>query len=59
MDDYKVSKSFKCTFILNALLFIICVLAQNDTGFAASVVIFVILGVSVEILEAIHKTNNQ
>lgn len=50
---YKVSNEMKFTFILSILLFITGLFTGNDAVTGTSIVIFVILSVAIEILEAI------
>ena len=52
---YEVSTNIKATFILNALLLIVAVFVGETAAIAASVVIFVVISVSIEILESVHK----
>ena len=53
-NEYKVSPEIKWTFILNVLLFITGFAFNEQIIIAASVIIFSILSVGVQILEAIN-----
>lgn len=55
----KLSKEMKWTFVLNSLLFFVSMFSHEAVGIATSIVIFVILSVSVQILEAIHDAGNK
>lgn len=55
---YKLSKEIKYTFILNLLLFSMATILNDEVGIATSVIIFVILSVSVQILEEIHNVSS-
>ena len=52
---YKISKEMKWTFIFNVVLFGVGICFDEEMAIVASVVIFVILSTSIEILEAIHE----
>jgi anaerobic C4-dicarboxylate transporter len=54
----KLSRNIKMTWILSVLLFVAGICVESDAATAASVVIFVVLSVTVEILEAISATNH-
>jgi hypothetical protein len=55
LNDYEVSKSFIAMFILAIALLIISIFSRFDAGVIGGALVLVILGVSVEILEAIHN----
>ena len=57
--EYKVSKEIKWTFILNLLLFFVAMFFHVEIAIAASVIIFVILSVGIQILEAIYDNENK
>jgi hypothetical protein len=52
---YKLPSSLTVTFCLNLVYLFVGFLGGHDVVIASSVVIFVILSVSAEILDAIHK----
>ena len=56
--DYKLSGEIKWTFIFNVLLFITGVSLNEKIIAASSVIIFVILSVGIQILEAIHNNGD-
>jgi len=59
-DKYKLSSNLKWTWIFNVVLFFIGIIFDREIAIAASVIIFVIISISIEILDAIHNpTNNQ
>ena len=51
----KLSKHIKGTFVMNVLLIITAMWADEPIAIAASVIIFVIISVTVEILDAIYE----
>ena len=53
--SYKTSNNIKSIFAVNLCLYIVSIAVDYDPGIAASVVIFVILSVSIEILQAISE----
>ena len=55
--EYEVSTEIKWTFILNVLLFITGLALGEQIVVAASVIIFAILSVGIQILEAISDLN--
>ena len=55
MSEYKVSKEIKWTFIFNVLLFIAAIALGEQVALAVSVIVFSMLSVGIQILEAIHK----
>lgn len=55
MNDYNVPMEIKCTFILNLILFIVGMALDIDIAVATGAIIFCILSVGINILEAIHK----
>ena len=55
---YKLSSEIKWTFIFNVLLFITGVSLNEKIIAASSVIIFVILSVGIQILEAIHNNGD-
>ena len=57
--EYIMSKEMKWTFVLNVMLFITGMVFVEDIVIAASVIIFAILSVAVQILEAIYKVGNK
>jgi len=57
MKGYILSIEIKFMFVLNVLLFLTSMILGVDLGVVTSVIIFVILSVSVQILEAIHLIN--
>ncbi len=57
--EYIMSKEMKCTFVLNVMLFITGMVFGKDIVIAASVIIFAILSIAVQILEAIYKVGNK
>ena len=57
--NYKLSKEIKWTFILNVLLFFVAMFFHIEIAIATSVIIFVILSVSIQILEAIHDVGDK
>jgi hypothetical protein len=56
--NYKLSSEIKWTFIFNVLLFITGVSLNEKIIAASSVIIFVILSVGIQILEAIHNNGD-
>ena len=52
---YKISKEIKGTFILNIPLFVTGLCFGNDAVIGTSIVIFVVLASTVEILEAVFN----
>lgn len=56
---YKLSKEIKWTFILNVMLFFVAMFFHMEIAIATSAVIFVILSVSIQILEAIYDVGNK
>jgi len=56
--SYKLSSHLKWTFTFNVGLFITSLFTGNDVVMAASVVIFVVLSSTSEILEAISNNNS-
>ena len=52
---FKVPVGIKSTFVFTCLLFVEGVLTNSDVMMLASAVIFVVLSVAIEILEAIFK----
>ena len=59
MSEYKVSTEIKWTFIFNVLLFIAGLALGEQVALAVSVVIFSILSVGIQILEAINKLESK
>ncbi len=53
--EYKVSSEIKWTFILNVLLFITGIALNEQIVVGSSVVIFAVLSVGIQILEAIYS----
>lgn len=51
----KLSKNIKSMFLMNVLLMIVAMWVNDSIAFSASVIIFVILSVSAEMLEAISE----
>jgi hypothetical protein len=56
--NYKVSSEIKWTFILNVLLFITGLVFNEQIVIGSSVVIFAVLSVGIQILEAIHNNGD-
>ena len=56
--NYKVSSEIKWTFILNVLLFITGLAFNEQIVIGSSVVIFAVLSVGIQILEAIHNNGD-
>lgn len=54
--NYKLSMEIKLTFILNIALFFVGMFFHVEIVIATSVIIFTILSVAIQILEAIHDT---
>ena len=52
--EYEVSTEIKWTFILNVLLFITGMACSEQIVIVSSVVIFAVLSVGIQVLEAIH-----
>ena len=52
--EYEVSTEIKWTFILNVLLFITGMVCSEQIVIGSSVVIFAVLSVGIQVLEAIH-----
>lgn len=59
MNEYKLSSEIKWTFILNVLLFVTGIALGEQIVIAASVIIFSILSVGIQILDAIHELKQQ
>ena len=55
---YKISKEIKSTFVSNILLFVIGLIVGNFTIIGTSIIIFVILSVAIEVLEAVFDLKN-
>ena len=53
--EYKVSSEIKWTFILNVLLFITGMALNESVVIGSSVVIFCVLSVGVQVLDAVHS----
>ena len=56
--SYKVSSEIKWTFILNVFLFITGLVFNEQVVIGSSVVIFAVLSVGIQILEAIHNSGD-
>jgi hypothetical protein len=56
--NYKVSSEIKWTFMLNVLLFITGLVFNEQVVIGSSVVIFAVLSVGIQILEAIHNNGD-
>lgn len=54
MNEFKLPKTMKVTFVLNLIAFLSGVIFQIDLLVATSAVIFVILSVATSILEGTH-----
>lgn len=53
--EYKVSSEIKWTFILNVALFVTGIALNKQIVIGSSVVIFSVLSVGIQVLEAIHN----
>lgn len=53
--EYKVSSEIKWTFILNVLLFITGIVLNEQVVVGASIVVFAVLSVGIQILEAVYS----
>lgn len=53
--SFKVPASMSFTFLGNAALLLLGIVIRNDTVVIGAVIVFVVLSVGVEILEAVHK----
>ena len=56
MNEYKLSIEIKWTFILNVALFVTGMAFGEQIVIATSVIIFSILSVGIQILDAIHDS---
>ena len=54
-SKYVLPNGFKYMLSLNVLIMLFGFIGNNDTAIASAAVIFVILSVSIEILEKIHQ----
>ncbi len=54
--NYKLPTELKLMFIANVAVFITGIIINNDLVASTSVIIFVILSVSVQILDAIYES---
>ena len=54
-SKYELPNNFKYMFFINFIIAVVGMVANNHVAVASATIIFVILSVSVEILEKIHE----